>query len=257
MLFSKDAFADKVALITGAGRGIGKAIAKALANLSASVVIGDINWQGAQAVAQEIESSGGKALPACVDVTKQSDVEKVVSMTLSEFGTVHILVNNVGIYPRHHFDSMTFDEFDNVIRVNLHSAFLCSKVCAPIMQKQRWGRIINIASVRFWVPDHGLLHYVASKGAMVGLTRALAHELGEYGITVNAVAPGGVALEEELSSQIDEERRKAIEEIVMAQRIKRRLRPEDVANLVVFLASEEAWAITGQTILIDGGWVLR
>ncbi|MCS7253738.1 MAG: 3-oxoacyl-ACP reductase family protein [Armatimonadota bacterium] len=255
MLFSEGAFNGKVAIVTGAGKGIGRAIAMLFASLSSSVVIADIDRDAAARVVKEIESSGGRTISVVSDVTKPGDVQRIVDEALLNFGTIHILVNNVGIYPRHELERMSLKEFDSVMKVNLYSAFLCSMACAPIMKKQMWGRIINIASARLWVPDHGLLHYVTSKGAMVGLTRALAHELGEYGITVNAVAPGGVATEDE--TQADEERRQFIRNLIAAQRIKRRLQPQDVAYLVAFLASEEAGAITGQTILVDGGWVMR
>lgn len=257
MLFREDAFSGKVSIVTGAARGIGKAIAKLLASLSSSVVVVDIDGDGACQTAKEIEGDGMRAICAISDVTKEDDVQRMVDNVLSCFGTVHILINNVGIYPRHELERITVREFELVMRVNLHSAFLCSMACIPAMKQQRWGRIINIASARFWVPDYGLMHYVASKGALVGLTRALAHELGEFGITVNAVAPGGVATEDELQSELSEERRSLIKGLISAQRIKRRLNPHDVAYLVAFLASEEAGAITGQTILVDGGWVLR
>lgn len=257
MLFSSDAFADKVVVVTGAARGIGRAIAQAFSRVGACIAVVDLNGDTANCVTSQMRKDGCDAIAITADVASETGVSKMMDGIVSKWGTVHVLVNNVGIYPRQPFEQMKVDDWEHVINVNLRSAFLCAKACAPFMMHQRWGRIINIASVRFWIPDRGLIHYVAAKGGVIGLTRALAHELGDYGITVNAIAPGAVETEAERNACKDNDRRKRMVEcIIQAQCIKRRLHPFDIAWVAVFLASDEAGAITGQTILVDAGWAM-
>ena len=242
---------QKEAIVTGAAKGIGRGIAFALASEGCDVVVSDIDKTGCEKVAEELGRLGVKALAVKSDVSKKSEVAKLFKQTVKAFGRLDILVNNAGIFPFVSFAKMKEAEWDKVIDVNLKSVFLCSQEAAKIMPEG--GRIINISSIASFVGFEGLVHYCASKGGINSLIRALALELAPKNITVNAVAPGAIDTPGASQASTKESKKQTLAMIPLA----RMGQPEDIANAVVFLASGKAGYITGQTIVVDGGWTLR
>lgn len=240
---------NKIAIVTGAARGIGKGIALALAEEGCNVVVSDINEEDCQKVSKGLASQGAKSIGIKCDVSNAADVANLFAKVGQEFGKIDILVNNAGIYPFVPFEQMKEADWDMVMDINLKSIFLCSKEALKFIPEG--GRIINISSIAAFVGFSGLVHYCASKGGVNAMIRALALELASKKITVNAVAPG--AINTPGASSPEEVKKQTICAIPLA----RMGEPEDIANAVVFLASDEASYITGQTIIVDGGWTLR
>jgi 3-oxoacyl-[acyl-carrier protein] reductase len=246
--------ADRIAIVTGAAKGIGEAIALEFAREGAAVALVDLNKDRAVQVAEQIQRSGTRALAVQADVSDEGSVENMVSIVAEAFGRVDILVNNAGIYPRYVWHEMTSEQWDLIQAVNLKSLFLCSRAVFPHLKRKRAGKIINLSSVTFWLgKPRNLVHYIASKGGVVGFTRALAHDIGEFNIQVNAIAPGAVETEEEKRVATPE----MVASIVAEQCLGRRVLPRDIARTAVFLASPDSDMITGQTINVDGGWAMH
>ncbi|MEM2816625.1 MAG: 3-oxoacyl-[acyl-carrier-protein] reductase [Candidatus Bathyarchaeia archaeon] len=236
----------RVAVVTGAARGIGRAIALAFAREGAKVVVNDV--ADGSAVVEEIKALGGESIFVKADVTKFQDVKAIFDRALETFERVDILVNNAGIVRDALIHKMSLEDWDAVIDVNLKGAFLCSKMAAECMMKQNYGRIINISSVVAQMGNIGQVNYAASKAGLIGLTKALALELAKYGITVNAVSPGFTRTE--MTLKVPE---KILQRFIERIPLRRIAEPEEIANLVVFLASDHAGYITGQVIAINGG----
>ena len=233
----------RVAVVTGAAQGIGKAIADKLADEGASVVAADVNAAGAEAAAPD----GGVGMG--VDVSSETDVKRMVADTVAEFGRLDVLVNNAAIVPFTAWDDVDFAEWRRIMSVNLDGTFLCCHHAYPVMREAGYGRIVNISSNVVLAGTPNLAHYVASKGGVLGFTRALAREIGKYGITVNAVAPGLTETEGVLASPHAE----AFEFVQMLQCLPRRGVAADIAPSVAFLASEESGWVTGQLLVADAG----
>lgn len=247
-----DKFIDltgKVAIVTGGAMGIGFGIAERLAKTGAKVLIADMNEEEAKASADKLISEGFEVKSIKVDVSNKADVDKMVETAISEFGKLDILVNNAGIYPFKPFMEMTEEDWDKVMTVNLKGMFLCTQAAAKRMADG--SKIVDISSIAGSVGFAGLAHYCASKGGINASIRAIAVELAPKKINVNAVAPG--AIETPGAKSDDTTKQQTISAIPWA----RMGQPEDIANMVTFLASEKADYITGQTIIVDGGWTLR
>jgi 3-oxoacyl-[acyl-carrier protein] reductase len=242
-----------VALVTGAGKGIGKAIALAFAREKSHVVINDIcPTNKLEKVAQEISALGVKSLSMQADVSKFEQVKDMIGHVERTFQRLDILVNNAGIIRRGTIETVTEDEWDQVIRVNLKGTFNCSKAVVDIMKRQRRGKIVNVSSVAGKMGDiTSAPGYGPSKAAIDALTKTLARQLAQYGINVNAVAPH--AIETEMSAQWSEEKRKSIIEAIPLKRLGK---PEDVAEAVIFLASDKADFITGEILDVNGGFLM-
>jgi len=236
----------KVAVITGAARGIGRAIAEALAAAGCKVVISDI--QGAEEAAQEIQARGAETLGLSVDVTQAESVEQMLKSTLEHFGRLDILVNNAGITRDGLLMRMKEADWDLVLSVNLKGAFLCCKAACRALMKSPSGRIINIASIVGQIGNAGQANYSASKAGLIGLTKTLAKEFASRNVTVNAIAPGFIQ-----TAMTDQMPEKAREQLLGLIPLGRMGQPDDVAAAVAFLASEEAAYITGHVLNVDGG----
>ncbi|ADL53801.1 3-oxoacyl-[acyl-carrier-protein] reductase [Clostridium cellulovorans] len=244
--------AGQCAIVTGATRGIGRAIATKLATSGANVVVNyRSNTEEAEKLKTELEALGVKILLVQGDISKDEEAKKLILAAKDAFGKIDILVNNAGITKDGLIMRMKEEDFDKVIEVNLKGTFNCSKHVTSVMIKQKYGKIINISSVVGIVGNAGQVNYSASKAGIIGMTKSLAKELGSRGINVNAVAPGYIVTDmtEELSEKIKEETKNSIP-------LKRLGEPEDVAELVAFLASKSSDYITGQVINVDGGMVI-
>jgi NAD(P)-dependent dehydrogenase (short-subunit alcohol dehydrogenase family) len=245
----------KVALVTGGRRGMGKSHALALASQGAKVIVTDTNLEECEQVVKEIESNNGEAIALKLDVTKKAEVEQVFDAAIKKFGQLDILVNNAGIFSPKPALEMTEEEWDRTIAINLKGEFLCAQRAAREMAKNKWGRIINIASIAsggVGVGFPGASHYVASKGGIIGMSETMAIEWAPLGITVNVIAPGAIDTPMVAASQMPKQ---AMEAILSAIPLKRIGKPEEVSAAVVFLASPEASYITGATFYVDGGWL--
>ena len=243
---------DKVAIVTGAGRGIGKAIAIALTREGASVIINDVDIQTAEKVTKEIKSLGWKALAIQADVSDSKEVNQMVQLALKKFKRVDILVNNAAIIKRGSIEDLNEEDWDRVMDVNLKGAFNCMKAVAGIMKKQRYGKIVNISSIAGKVGDLASAPcYGASKAGMICLAKSLARELAAYNINVNVVAPH--AIKTDMSKEWSEEKRK---NIIANIPLGRMGEPEDIAEAVVFLVSDKAKFITGEVLDVNGGCLM-
>ncbi len=255
----------KVALVTGASRGIGRAIAVALAEQGASVVVCSRTIATLAALTKEIESKGGRCIYSQVDVRLESSVDELLSFTNKEMGKIDILINNAGIYRTEAVDGHSLTTWDDVLSTNLTSALLTSRRVLGGMISRSWGRIINVASISGKVAEAYGAAYSASKFGLIGLTQAMALEVARYGITVNAVCPGWVSTSmasEQLSDEsylrlTEQEPSQASEIARLSVPQERFIEPHEVANLVVYLCSNAARGITGQSINICGGLSLH
>src|SRR5262245_10764377 len=242
----------RVAVVSGAATGIGRAIAVRLAAEGAEVEILDL--QDAADTCEEIRAAGGRANSAICDVTKEDQIAASVKTIGSRHNVVDILVNNAGILSgRQPWHTLSYEEVNRFVQVNYLGYFLVSKAIYPMLRQSAHGRLINIASRTYFLANPGQMAYVAAKGAVMGMTRVLAKEMGEDNITVNAVAPGMVATPGTQAHSPEE----AFNRVMMNQAIKKRVLPEHLAALVAFIASDEAELITGQMILCDGGGYLH
>ncbi|ENH98273.1 3-oxoacyl-ACP reductase [Gracilibacillus halophilus YIM-C55.5] len=243
---------DKVALVTGASRGIGRAIALQMAKNGASVAV---NYAGsadkAQAVVDEIEEIGGTAIKIQANVSNEKEVKAMVKQTIDTFGRLDVLVNNAGITKDNLLMRMSEEDFDDVIDTNLKGVFVCTKAVTRQMMKQKSGRIINVSSVVGISGNPGQANYVSAKAGVIGLTKSAAQELAAKNILVNAVAPGFIATD--MTDELTEDQK---EQILSLIPLKTLGEAEDVANTAVFLASNQSKYITGQTIQVDGGMVM-
>jgi len=244
-------YEPKVAIVTGAAQGIGKAIAFRLAQAGYQVVISDILSDAAQAFVKELEQQGFKALAVKTDVARSEEVKNLMAATIEKFDSIDVLVNNAGITRDNLSMRMTEADWDVVLDINLKGSFLCAQAASKYMMKQKYGRIVNIASVSGLLGTAGQANYASSKAGVVALTKTLARELASRNITVNAVAPGFILTEmtEKLPDKVKEE---YLTQIPLG----RAGTPEDVANAVKFLISEDAAYITGITIVVSGGMVM-
>ena len=241
--------ANKVALITGASSGIGRASAIALAGQGASVAIAARRVEKLEELKKEIEGKGGKALVIPMDVTKRESVDAGIAQTVVTFGRLDILLNNAGALDHSPFLEMQEEKWDLIIDTNLKGYYYVAQAAAKEMAKNKWGRIINVASIAsggIGVGIAQLVHYTASKGGVIGFTEALAVELSTNGILVNAIAPG--AIDTEMIKGVD------MTPFLGRLAVKRVGKPEEIAAAVVYLASDEASYTTGATLYIDGGW---
>lgn len=239
---------DKIAVVTGASRGIGKSIALALAAQGATIVAVDMDQAATDAVVAELTAGGAKALGVVGNVTVTQDVERMIEAAVEAFGRVDILVNNAGITRDGLLVRMKDEDWDAVLTVNLKGAFLCTRAASKVMAKQRYGRIINIASIVGQMGNAGQANYCASKAGLIGLTKSNARELAKRSVTVNAVAPGFIAtaMTDALSDKVKAD--------LAAQIPMERLgSADDIANAVVFLAGTQSGYITGQVIGVNGG----
>lgn len=239
---------SRTAFVTGASRGIGRAIALALAEVGARIVVASNEPENNEQVAAEIRARGREAFPLFVDMASPESVREAFRKAAQEFGRTDILVNNAGITRDGLAVRMKKEDWDLVLAVNLNGAFLAAQQVLPDMMRQRWGRIINIASVVGLMGNAGQANYVASKAGIIGLTKALAQEVASRNITVNAIAPGFI--ETDMTARLPEEVKQRMLGMIA---LKRFGRPEDVAAAVRFLASEEAGYITGQVLSVNGG----
>ncbi|MCP1305930.1 3-oxoacyl-[acyl-carrier-protein] reductase [Paenibacillus tyrfis] len=239
----------KVALVTGASRGIGRAIAIGLAEAGADVVV---NYAGSEAAAAEvvqaIEALGRKSFKVKANVGSVQEVEEMFKLVLEAFGRIDILVNNAGITRDNLIMRMKEEEFDQVIETNLKGVFNCVKAATRPMMKQRFGRIVNISSVVGATGNAGQMNYAAAKAGVIGMTKSAAKELASRGITVNCVAPGFI--ETDMTDKLSEDQRSQLMTQIPLARLGR---PEDIAKAVVFLASDDSSYMTGQTLHVDGG----
>ncbi len=242
---------DRVAFITGGAQGIGKEIALKLAAEGADIVVGDINLAKATQTQADIQANGRQALAVELDVTDSAKVSEAVNKILDKFGKVDILVNNAGITKDGLILRMGDAEWDAVISVNLKGTFNCTKAVSKVMIKQRYGRIINIASIIGIIGNIGQANYSASKAGIIALTKTTARELASRNVNVNAIAPGFI--QTEMTAKLPEDLK---QKMLGAIPLGRFGSPADVAAVCVFLASEEANYITGQTIITDGGMVM-
>jgi NAD(P)-dependent dehydrogenase (short-subunit alcohol dehydrogenase family) len=244
---------DRVVVITGARQGIGRELSRQFAAAGATVVVADINRANADRVQSEIELSGGNAMAVTVDIGDKASVDAMAAATIAQFGRVDVLINNAAIFAslqKRPFWEIPLDEWGRVMHVNVTGIFLSVCAVLPAMRQQKWGRIINISSNSVPKGVRNYLHYVSSKSAVIGMTNALARELGSDGITVNCIRPGGVATEVDRVVNPTIERRTAQ---LSEQCIPRGMVPSDLAGLAMFLSAPAAGFITGQTIACDGG----
>jgi len=245
----------KVAIITGARRGMGRSHALTLAKAGAKVVVADISLEDCQKVVDEIKKAKGEAMAVKCDVTKKEDIDNMVKAAVGKWGKVDILVNNAGICQFKPFLELTEEEWDRTLDINLKGYFLCAQAAAKEMVKQKSGAIVNIASIAMGQMGKGmagLAHYSASKGGIAALTKTLALELAPYNIRVNAIAPGAIDTPMSASIKMDQ---KALEATLAMIPLHRMGKAEEVSNLVLFLASGASSYITGSTVIIDGGWL--
>jgi 3-oxoacyl-[acyl-carrier protein] reductase len=244
----KSYMANRTAFVTGAARGIGRACALALAGTGVQVACADLDVTGLEETAKLIRDGGGEAYVIRIDVSSPESIKEAFAKTSKEFGRIDILVNNAGITKDGLAMRMKKEDWDAVIGINLTGSFLCAQQVMPGMLKERWGRIINIASVVGQSGNPGQANYVSSKAGVIGLTKGLAQELGSRTITVNAVAPGFI--ETAMTAALPEDVRKAMLSRIPLQRMGS---PEDIANAVRFLASDDAAYITGHVLGVNGG----
>lgn len=244
-------FNDKTALVTGSGSGIGRAIAVLLAQAGANVVINDVTQTDVDGSVQEIKTLGRRAFPVVADVSVQTEVRRMFEQATAEFGTIDILVNNAGITSDGFLMKMAEAQWDRVLDVNLKGVFNCCQVCARLMSEHRYGKIVNIASASAQMGNVGQVNYAASKGGVISVTKTLAKELAQFNINVNCVAPGFI--ETPMTEKVPD---KVKDQLIGQIPLRRAGTPEDVAQAVCFLASDQAAYITGQVLSCNGGMVV-
>lgn len=243
---------DKVVIVTGGGKGIGKVYVREFAKQGSKVVAADIDYEAAQRVAEEFSALGGEILAIEVDVSDWDSVSRMVDATVKAFGGVDVLVNNASLMsalPRRAWDQIPIEEWDRVMAVNVRGPFLCCLAAVPFMKRRGKGKIINISSSRVHEGTPNRLHYTTSKAAIIGFTRALARELGDCNIGVNAITPGLTVSDSQVATSNPE----YLQARIANRCFKREQVPEDLVGTVLFLASSASDFITGQTINVDGG----
>ena len=254
---------DRVAIVTGGAQGIGRAFSLGLADEGAKLVVADINAEAADVTAKDIHAKGGEALALKTDVSSVESTLDMGKKAIEHFGRIDILVNNAAVVFRVQITSVPFyeldvNEWDQVMAVNLKGPFLCSRAVFPYMKAQGEGKIINISSAAFFFGQANYVHYVSSKGGIIGLTRSMAREAGEYGIKVNAIAPGAVLSEDPGDKVALEARMAKLERDLIPKRsLQFHEYPEHLVGTLIFLASSYSDFITGQTIVVDGGDVMH
>lgn len=247
-----DQLAGRIALVTGAGRGIGRAAAIALAQKGANVAINyNASEEGAQETAREIREIGGEAMVVQADIASGEQVEAMISEVLGAWDKIDILVNNAGVIKDNLIIRMSESDWDYVMNIDLRGVFLCTRLATRSMVRNRWGRIINIGSVVGLAGNPGQSNYAAAKAGLVGFTRSIAKELAPRNITANMVAPGYIVTD--VTDALPEEIKERLSSLIP---MGRRGEPEEISSVVAFLASDDATYITGQTINVDGGMVI-
>jgi 3-oxoacyl-[acyl-carrier protein] reductase len=244
---------NRIALVTGAGTGIGQEIARVFAAQGARLVLLDRNAEANLATAQSLDPHGERAMAIPVDVRDRASIDAAVARTIEKWGQIDVLVNNAGIYPRQEFLTTTEQQWDEMLDINLKSMFHLQQSVLPHMIAGRRGKIVNISSVTFHLGAANLVHYVASKGGVIGLTRSLAREFGRHNIHFNCITPGAILVEAE-KAVLNEEQIRAY---VAEQCLQRRILPADIAGAALFLSSDLSNGMTGQTLNVDGGWVMH
>ena len=244
---------DKVVIVTGAAAGIGAGVAQLFAEEGAHLLAVDLDGEQVNHVAAGIVAQGGSAIGYAADARDREAMAHVVDEAMQRFGRIDGLINNAGVYPRQAFLEMTEEQWDRMQEINLKSVFHCTSLVMPHMVRQRAGTVVNISSVTFFTGLTHLTHYIASKGAIIGFTRALAREMGEHNVRVNCITPGAIETEGERKLMSKEESDKFMD----LQSLKRRISPLDVARVCLFLSTELSDAMTGQTLNVDGGWIMH